>query len=281
LVFIGDSLMFYSYITFIILMANRQPFVLSSDGTTRSFHYDPPQEFAKYPPRTFFSNFSEACQEVGERPFVLFMNNNQYLDTNPIFLSWLSSHPDALLFINRGYHYEQTTPSYRTQLEGILSHYLSRIDPHSKTGHGGAIIWRSIHMAHPGCQHYQDSFPFTAQNYSLYESNKDTVTALRATHHWYDIIQQDRELIRPLIDQMIREDTHQAREKLFYLDILSSSKFQIRRHSMDCLHYCLNGPMDSWLVFLLNTISLIDSERSKHGGQRPKGEERGRRRRTN
>jgi hypothetical protein len=274
LVFIGDSLMFYSYLTFIILMADRQPFVLSSDGTTRFFHYDLPTEFTKYPARTYFSNFSEACEAVKEKPFVLFMNPNQYLDINPIFHTWLEKHPNALLFINRGYHYKESSPTFRVQLESILSDYLSRINTNTPTmtgsdrvvdrekgGDGGAVIWRSIHMSHPECQKYQNSYPFTSQNYSLYEGNQKIISALMRTHSWFEIIRQDQQFIRPLLSEMIQKNTHGAREKLFYLDIFSSSRLQIRRHSSDCLHYCLEGPMDSWLILLLNTIRLIDTKR--------------------
>jgi hypothetical protein len=189
------------------------------------------------------------------------MNNRQYLDNNPIFYDWLGNNSNAIMFINRGYHYAATSPKYREQLQEMLEGYLSRIDSNS-----GAIIWRSVHMAHPSCQKYDHSSPFTTQNYSLYET-KDIINSLRATYHWYDVVHQDKELIRPLFQKLIDDNVHEAKEKLFYLDILSSSKLQVRRHTSDCLHYCISGPMDSWLIFLLNTIRLIDRKRHSHQKQ--------------
>ena len=97
----GRPLVYYSYFSFVILMAGNQPFEIYSDGTTRFFHFEQLKEFQKYS-KAVILNFSKACQEVDEKPFLLFVNPHQYLDRNPIFYDWLGNHSNAIMFINRG-----------------------------------------------------------------------------------------------------------------------------------------------------------------------------------
>lgn len=259
----GDSLTYYTFLTFINFMANKIPYTLDNEGNTNYFtriHYE---EFINYPPRTNFIYFDKACKDVNEEPFLLFMDNNAYLDISPTTLEWISNHSNAIMFINRGYHYQRTSPDYMKGFESVMKEYLQRLhheppsSPSPRSSKNGYLIFRSIHMAHPSCSKYKDSYPFTDLNYSSYQT-PTIMKQYHSSYNWYEIIQQDKELVQPILHKLIHQNIFDAQKKLFYLDILSSSKLMISRHTSDCLHYCVPGPMDSWIDFLQNVISLLN-----------------------
>ena len=288
LVLMGDSLMYYTFLSFVNAMANGKPYSLDENGDFDAFTRLHPIEFAKYPPRTEFLLFDKACKDVDEEPFLVFMNNNAYLDVSPTTLEWIGNHSNSILFINRGFHFQRTTNDYEKHFKFILTNYLQRIHHqyspshssshtshsifsssfHSSSTHSslsksnGYIIFRSIHMPHPSCSNYISSYPFTKENYSLYET-PNIIQQLHQSYNWYDIIEQDKLFIQPIINNFITNNIYNASQKLFYVDILSSTKLMARRHTNDCLHYCVPGPMNSWIIFLYNILIQLN-KRDQH-----------------
>lgn len=246
LVFMGDSLSVYSASTLINAMANHKQYV---ENTPHHYRNIPLLEgFPKNRPSLRFVEFEEACRAVDEEPFLLFINDSQYLDRSQAMLSWLQNNSNAIMVINRGYHYSNDK-IMRTEIPLTLGTYLTLLTPkeESPLRDTGLLIWRSIHEGHPGCEKYFDSPPFDKSNYSQYQSRDEG-------YQWASTRLQDSQIIRPIIQHLRSTNAHNASSRLIYLDILSSSRLFIGRHTPDCLHYCIPGPMESWITLVMNTI---------------------------
>lgn len=104
------------------------------------------------------------------------------------------------------------------------------------------IIWRNTHFAHPDCfNHFQDDplleYP-DLHKLGTYNSN----------YYWDKFASQNN-----LIEQLLNN----YYPKVLYVNIHNSSALRIDSHVLegdDCLHYCLSGPMDNWLLLLYNAM---------------------------
>ena len=69
---------------------------------------------------------------------------------------------------------------------------------------------------------------------------------------------QSGRVILPLMQRLrAKPPFSKYSHRFLYLDVFPSIKLRADQHpsDLDCLHYCLPGPLDSWIIFLYNLIA--------------------------
>ena len=104
------------------------------------------------------------------------------------------------------------------------------------------FIFRSANMAHFNC----DEHLVPDNNWTLDAADEPE----HPEWHWGHFPGQSQRVVRP---ELLKGQ--------FYLDILPLSRKRPDAHpgQGDCLHYCLPGPMDTWVILLMALIQRVYS----------------------
>jgi hypothetical protein len=109
------------------------------------------------------------------------------------------------------------------------------------------IFWRTTNVGHPLCQHTRTASPLaappSAAEYALADKTEDSF--YKAKNRWDNVFAQNDATVAALPDFVsvvdvapataLRRDSH----PLFKYD---------KKQRPDCLHYCLPGPIDTWVL---------------------------------
>jgi len=216
------------------------------------------------------------------KPFTVGFARFETLDelppnTNPPWARALDDHEISLLILNSGLHYYENSQPVGEGLEGRVHDLLAQL---TKSYPDLSIVWRTTPVGHAYCNHFFENAPSSMlTNADVLESSTSSFSS--STSHcasradgtdsrtakvmvvdqaqmdafgWGIISNQSEN-----ITQMVRE-TFPA---VFVLDVVPSMRFRSDSHSydrkqgLDCLHYCLPGPIDSWVEFLYNALRRI------------------------
>lgn len=138
-----------------------------------------------------------------------------------------------ILVINRGLHYTEPVEYYREMSETASKISTMMTDLHDDP----ILIWRNSVPGHVGCEDKTFGEPIS----SIEEAEHGIISGGKI-YNWY-MIQYENILIEPVM-----------RDNGFdILDVYSSTILRSDSH-IDCLHYCIPGPVDHWIRLLYNMI---------------------------
>eukprot|EP00667_Euglena_gracilis_P012623 EG_transcript_12978 len=219
LVFIGDSISIHMGETFINAMGNRTAYG-PIDGEHP--HYVQP--------------YDALCSAAGTPPFAVHIYCvTSLLHFPPAIFQQLAqldmAGPGMVLVANWGAFYLPDGP--------FAKHVRRVVDWALRLRHT-QFVFRSANMAHHGCEKHRqplNDFPFLPADHPQ-----------QPNWHWRDFPLQSQHLVRPLL--------HRGQ---LYLDVLPLSQKRPDQHPGhgDCLHYCIPGPMDTWVLLLLATLQEL------------------------
>jgi hypothetical protein len=140
----------------------------------------------------------------------------------------------GLVIMNTGAHFEKTSI--------VLSYLEKSLDFLEETFPNVSIVYRTASSGHNNCGSTFNNPPLKVQpNVSdLYVPNKE--------YHWNEILGQDKAIM-----QLIRVKY----PRVLIVDIYNSTILRSDSHSVrngDCLHYCIPGPIDNWLLLIYNAL---------------------------
>jgi len=172
-------------------------------------------------------------------------------DEHP-WMSRLVSLNVSLLLVNSGAHYLPTEPLLKN-LNEFLQHVYRHLPDIS-------IIYRNTPSGHPNCENHVHDIPLSPLSPLINnsvpvviasQSNTNTNTYDNVTFHpeykWEEILAQNTD---------VHSFLAQNYPQVLYLDVVTSTMLRHDSHPSgdDCLHYCLAGPVDSWLVLHYNAL---------------------------
>lgn len=150
-----------------------------------------------------------------------------------------------VIIANRGIHTKNDS-IVLTQLNETF-HYMRMFHPNV------SIIYRSTSFPHQNCVNrfadppLKEPLPFIPINERLVSPKG---LGLNRDIGW-DHVQSGNDLVKEFIDKNFPEVLHMD---------LSSNRLRADSHMVmrnDCLHFCIPGPIDSWVIFLDNVLNLL------------------------
>ena len=228
LVIAGDSLSDQFYVTLLHMM------------WTGSDTYLPATVFDGYTPTTVYINCSSS------QSFNLTYIRSYHLNTNikrrlspDVEKPWINSiAAGTVLLLNRGVHYTPSTP-FISQLNNtfneIKSKYIDLINNKKLL-----VIYRDTHH---GVSNYEQLFNTTP---SLHTTN---YTKLEKSWGW-DQFDEENRLSYDLITSKFPWVT--------YMNISGSTRFRSDSRK-DGLHFCIPGPVDSWIMKFIEVVNIWNS----------------------
>lgn len=143
----------------------------------------------------------------------------------------------SLLLVNSGAHYLPTEPFIKN-----LDQFLDYVYHHLP---GMSVIYRDTPSGHPGCDAHVHDVPLE-QNVK-YPNEANPKIVIHPEYHWDEILAQNADVHKLLAMKY---------PQVLYVDVATSTMLRHDSHPSgdDCLHYCLAGPVDNWLVFHYNAL---------------------------
>ena len=246
LIFVGDSLTIAHFETTIQAMAHSRP-VIKRDGGTNGCP-GPNDSGDAYIIHAF-----HFCQTLGLPVFnVTFVCYNNILEgyipqSAPIlqvekwknhlnFLRNAHDGPGIVLVVNRGAHVRNDK---QVALDMVIMMAFVREElPQA------LLIFRSSNMAHGSCRNF--SRPRTKNEPLLEPSNAGGDPSWQ----WSFFPAQSARVIRPIILN--------SRQRGIFLDIFPSMQLRPDSHTLDCLHYCVPGPIDMWVRWVYAIVYEVN-----------------------
>ena len=171
----------------------------------------------------------------------LVQRNEVMLDTvvqdgNIVEFSWIDhllSGKYEIVIFNRGAHYFPD-PILKDNLK-LLGHYLNDTTVRNKT----TIFYRNTVAGHHNCE-----------NFTKPDNNNKYVDSDVKGYHWHNFARQNIFVIK-----------YMKSIGAYIIDANATSFFRPDHHlgPGDCLHYCIPGPVDTWLIFFWNLLALHDA----------------------
>jgi hypothetical protein len=145
----------------------------------------------------------------------------------------------SLIIINRGIHFEPNTTKLLLELNETFS-FLRNHYPHI------SILWRNtIFGTYDSVQKFFVSPPLKKEEFI--EEIEFAKPHKKQPYHYEHITEQNKEVEKFLKLKF---------PEILQLDVLSSIKLRKDSH-VDYLHYCVPGPIDSWIDFLTVTLQML------------------------
>lgn len=121
------------------------------------------------------------------------------------------------------------------------------------------IIYRPSVPGHVDCdKHFTSSRPLTAPQSNDIFLLPDTVRKNAQGYRWFELLPQNDQVIHALRKEF---------PQVLILNVLASTALRADSHKIantrgethnpDCLHYCMPGPVDEWVVFLLGALHKV------------------------
>lgn len=103
-----------------------------------------------------------------------------------------------------------------------------------------SIMFRNTPPGHENCGSYFRSPPFNL-------SSAPRQSYKNPAYHWGDIVSQN---------EAIKEFLGVTFPQVLFIDVFSSTRMRYDSHvsKVDCLHYCIPGPIDEWCIFHFNAL---------------------------
>ena len=167
--------------------------------------------------------------------------NHNFYDYD--FYGPLEQHNISLLIMNRGAHYQEDDLVIN-EIQKTLT-YLYQRHPNL------AVIYRNTPPGHHDCGSTITSNPLKAAPKYLTAMTFDERDGDDSTHehHWYKFHKQNvnvEAFLKAHFPAVLR------------LDVFTPTVLRADMHASagDCLHYCLPGPIDTWVTILSNALTL-------------------------
>ena len=176
-------------------------------------------------------------------PYYILYSRTNFLDTyintkdSTRWLELIDIYNVSLLFINTGAHY-QSDESLLQNINNSMQLLFHR--PHQSV----SVIYRNTFHGHDHCDRFISSSPLSrGAHYHL----MDEQLRNHPNYGWQHFDRQNhivQEFLRVYFPQVV------------YLDIATSTNLRIDSHvsKEDCYHYCLPGPVDTWVLFHYNVL---------------------------
>lgn len=164
-------------------------------------------------------------------------NNMKFVETPWIHYA-LSGKYDYII-LNRGAHYLPTT-LVNEQLELLIPFLHDIMNKFSKT----QIFYRNTVSGHPKCSDFDKPLQLE-DNYNRYVMHAFNSPEVR-DFNWGKF---------PLQNKIITKAFESI--NAIIIDVNASAYFRPDSHSRpngDCLHYCLPGPVDNWVILFYNIL---------------------------
>lgn len=166
-----------------------------------------------------------------------------------LWLKTIARLNSSLLILNTGMHFHPTMPH----------NVMAAVSNVSAAHPDVSIMYRYSPPGHVGCESEYFSAPLsTAQNESVYHQNHTKFGPRHYTraYRWFDVVEQNYELQRLLHDNF---------PQVVHINVVNSTALRVDQHLIkscrfcppDCLHYCLPGPIDQWVIFIYNALVRI------------------------
>lgn len=181
---------------------------------------------------------------------VRYVIDQRSIDNNVVETSWIEyaeSGDYQLIVMNRGAHY-MPNMIVNDNLRLLIPFFSRIMTKFPQT----QIFFRNSVSGHPFCGDFDKPFE-VADNYNQIVDN--LYLNYNEIYHW-----------ERLADQNGFMTTAFESIKAITLDVNASTFFRPDSHAnpnRDCLHYCVPGPVDNWVILFYNTLVKYSSFHSK------------------
>lgn len=165
-------------------------------------------------------------------------------DAKTAFNPWMraiETNNISLLVLSTGSHF-LSTPETIANINESIFYIKNHIDTKRIAAHKVSMVYRNTAPGHPHCKDYFRSAPLSVA------MNTSVMAAEKPHYHWWDIPDQNVEVSAMLSSEY---------PDILQLDIYSATVLRADSHPLfnnDCLHYCMPGPADEWVLFLYNAL---------------------------
>lgn len=113
--------------------------------------------------------------------------------------------------------------------------------------HNVSVIFRTTPPAHPRCEEYFLSPPIDGHTFNFLDD-------VGKPYHYSHFVQETLEIV-----EMLRRKYPQV----LTLNVHNSTMHRADSHPLngDCLHYCLPGPINTWIEMLFHSLTVIQQRR--------------------
>ena len=171
----------------------------------------------------------------------------QQIDRPRPWASTLNELKISFLYMNRGAHYSEDTPLLQSL--GDTFNYLREFHPNV------TVMYRTTPSGHKGCEPFVESQPITP-------ADLDRFT--HYNYHW-NVFPHQNYLVRRFITRQFPE--------VVLVDVANSTNLRVDSHmgNGDCLHYCIPGPIDNWVVSFASSVLHVDHSGCNNRSHYPVG----------
>lgn len=176
------------------------------------------------------------CGEEYPNYSIMYTRSDQFAEDigrETHYMQLMLYHGISVVFLNTGAHY-QNDIALVTNLNKTLHTIYTNV-PHA------TVVYRNTPHGHEHCQYYSHSHP---RNEYI---SKDLKDYDHPEYNWDKFDGQNR-----LVYDFLQSNFPQV----LYIDVATSTNVRFDSHvsATDCLHYCLPGPVDSWLTFHFHAL---------------------------
>lgn len=184
-------------------------------------------------------------------PFKSFVLMDDFLSPEKPWIKRTKELNVSLIVMNSGAHFISTDERVRNIDESLRNLFAL---------HDVSIIFRTTPPGHPRCDSLFYSHPIdgTYYNYSD-EENKP--------YHYNEFVQQSLVVV-----EMLRRKYPQV----LTLNVHNVTSHRADSHPLfgDCLHYCIPGPVNTWIEFLYHSLTVLQQDHRSDGVTHGHGDQR-------
>ena len=173
----------------------------------------------------------------------------EFRESHEPWQTLIGKHNISLLVLNRGPHWMNETVVLRDLRETLTAVFQAH-------GPNISVIYRTAVPGHTGCGRFFDSPPQLPRLEPEAGSDPAAAPTVQQTpYHWQQISEQNK-----AIASMLASDFPQV----VLLDVHRSTVLRADSHReppWDCLHYCIPGPIDSWVELLFSQLAVLSEYR--------------------
>jgi hypothetical protein len=179
--------------------------------------------------------------------FTISHERNTLLNDVSSWIGRVAQENISLVIMNTGLHViEGTVSRVRETVQSLYTMH-PNID----------IVWRTNFVGHEYCVEKFSNPPptmMTDENFSHLNMTPSVSDEMKKDYKWDYIKGEDIKVQQMLVEEMPR---------VLILDVGHSTEYRSDSHSydrvgnIDCIHYCMPGPIDSWLTFLYNALLRV------------------------
>jgi hypothetical protein len=188
---------------------------------------------------------------LGYKPFSAVLIKESKLELSKTWMNWVEKHPDSVVLVNRGVHGD-TDSNVVNNIRVVLNFLIRTLSPEESL-----LIWRTVNIAHVNCGENRRPIPSSRWKDDFIDDNP-----YHREWNWKKFPVQSQKVVLPMVKDIIARNNSFLASRFVYLDVFESIKLRADGHHheiYDCLHYCVPGPLDSWIIFLFNIVAFHQS----------------------